>query len=138
MQPAYDNFEKEPLDSWAEKLHLKFFVTRVSDMKSVEISELFDPDRNTDDGSFEFEPRDLARIRELFDRDEGNIRHHEASMKATFFLPGTSDEMQVNLSFHEKETDEVALEDGAEEYDFMYEFELQHYLEWYAPWPNWS
>lgn len=93
VQPAYDNLEKEPLDSWAEKLWLTFFVTRVSDMKSVEISELFDPVSNTNDGSFEFEPRDLARIPELFDRDEGNIRHHEASMKATFFLPGTSDEI---------------------------------------------
>ena len=137
VQPAYDNLEKEPLDSWAEKLWLTFFVTRVSDMKSVVISELSEPDRDLDDGSFVFEPRLLDRIPELFDRDQGNIRPHEAAMKATFFLPGTSDEMQVNLSFHEKETDQSALEDN-EEYDFMYDFELQHYLEWYAPWPNCS
>ena len=37
VQLAYDNFEKEPLDSWAEKLHPSSLY-RVSDMKSVDMS----------------------------------------------------------------------------------------------------
>ena len=101
MQPAYDNLEKElDLDSWHEKLCLKFFVTRVSDMKSVVISDLSHPNRDLDDGSFVFEPEPFAsRIPELFAHDEGNQDPARAGMKATFFAQSGASEMQVNLSY---------------------------------------
>jgi hypothetical protein len=134
MQPAYDNLEKElDLDSWHEKLCLKFFVTRVSDMKSVVISDLSHPNRDLDDGSFVFEPEHLRRIPELFAHDEGNPRPREAGMKATFFAQSGASEMQVNLSFYELDARTF---DELNDYDFMYDSELLSYLQWYAPWPT--